>query len=72
MTVEFSAEDATRTEHDFLFEVFNEVVDAGADFLDVPDTVGILTPIVTHELITDIKNNFTTPISVHFHNDFAA
>lgn len=70
LTVEFSAEDATRTEHDFLFDVFNAVVDVGADFLDVPDTVGILTPVVTRELITDIKNNFTTPISVHFHNDF--
>ena len=70
LSVEFSAEDATRTERDFLFEVFNEVVDAGADFLDVPDTVGVLTPIVTHELINDIKNNFTTPVSVHFHNDF--
>ena len=70
LTVEFSAEDATRTERDFLFEVFNNVVDAGADFLDVPDTVGVLTPVVTRELITDIKNNFKTPISVHFHNDF--
>lgn len=70
LTIEFSAEDATRTERDFLFEIFNEVVDAGADFLDIPDTVGVLTPIVTRELITDIKNNFKTPISVHFHNDF--
>lgn len=70
LTVEFSAEDGTRTERDFLFEVFNEVVDAGVDFLDVPDTVGVLTPILTHELITDIKANFTVPISVHFHNDF--
>ena len=70
LTVEFSAEDATRTERDFLFEVFNNVIDAGADFLDVPDTVGVLTPIITHELISDIKDNFTTPISVHFHNDF--
>lgn len=70
LTVEFSAEDATRTERDFLIEIFNEVVGAGADFLDVPDTVGVLTPIITHELITDIKSNFKTPISVHFHNDF--
>ena len=70
LTVEFSAEDATRTERDFLFEVFRDVVDAGADFLDIPDTVGVLTPTVTHELISDIKNNFKTPISVHFHNDF--
>ena len=70
LTVEFSAEDATRTERDFLFEVFNEAVSAGADFLDVPDTVGILTPIMTREIITDIKDNFSIPISVHFHNDF--
>lgn len=70
LTVEFSAEDATRTEMDFLFKIFGEVVDAGADFLDVPDTVGVLTPIVTRDFITDIKNNFTTPVSVHFHNDF--
>ena len=70
LTVEFSAEDATRTARDFLFEVFNSVVDAGADFLDVPDTVGVLTPVFTRELITDIRNNFSAPISVHFHNDF--
>ena len=70
MTVEFSAEDATRTERDFLFEVFDEVAGAGVDFLDVPDTVGILTPILTRELITDIKSNFSIPVSVHFHNDF--
>ena len=70
LTVEFSAEDATRTERNFLFEVFNEAVSAGADFLDVPDTVGILTPIMTREIITDIKDNFSIPISVHFHNDF--
>ncbi len=70
LTVEFSAEDATRTERNFLFDVFGEVISAGADFIDIPDTVGILTPIVTHELITDIKNNFHVPVSVHFHNDF--
>ena len=70
LTVEFSAEDATRTERDFLFDVFSSAVGAGADFLDVPDTVGILTPIMTRDLITDIKSNFNTPISVHFHNDF--
>ena len=70
LEIEFSAEDATRTERDFLFEVFREASSAGADFLDVPDTVGVLTPIVTHELIADLKDQFKTPISVHFHNDF--
>lgn len=70
LTVEFSAEDGTRTERNFLFDVFNEAVSAGVDFLDIPDTVGILTPIMTRDLITDIKDNFNVPISVHFHNDF--
>ena len=70
LTVEFSAEDATRTERDYLFRVFDEVVGAGADFLDVPDTVGILTPVLTRDLVSDIKDNFQVPISVHFHNDF--
>ena len=70
LTVEFSAEDATRTERGFLFNVFENVVDAGADFLDIPDTVGILTPVVTREFISDIKESFNVPISVHFHNDF--
>ncbi|WP_458455079.1 2-isopropylmalate synthase [Methanobrevibacter sp.] len=70
LTVEFSAEDATRTERNFLLDVFTQAVDAGADFLDVPDTVGILTPILTRDLIKDIKSEFSVPISVHFHNDF--
>lgn len=70
LTIEFSAEDATRTEKDFLVEVYEAAVDAGANFLNVPDTVGVLTPIVTKELIRDLKGRFKTPISVHFHNDF--
>lgn len=71
LTVEFSAEDATRTERDFLKEVFGEVVNAGADFIDIPDTVGVLTPGLTRYLVTDIRNHFKkVPISVHFHNDF--
>lgn len=70
LTVEFSAEDATRTEKDFFFDVYNEVSNAGADFLDIPDTVGILTPVFTKELISYAKSVFDLPISVHFHNDF--
>ena len=70
LTVEFSAEDATRTEADFLSDVFSEVIDAGTDVLDVPDTVGVLTPVFTRELVTFLKSQFDVPISVHFHNDF--
>ena len=70
LTVEFSAEDATRTEKEFLLEFYKSVIDSGVDFINLPDTVGILTPIMTKELITYMKNNFKTPLSVHFHNDF--
>jgi len=70
LTVEFSSEDATRTEKDFLFDVFSAVSDAKVDFIDVPDTVGVLTPKDTRLLIGDVVNTFNIPISVHFHNDF--
>lgn len=70
LTVEFSAEDASRTEYEFLFDVYNEAVKVGVDFLDFPDTVGILTPNLTREIVTQLKKNFNVPISVHFHNDF--
>ena len=38
LKIEFSAEDATRTEKDFLYDIYNNVVSAGADFLNIPDT----------------------------------
>ncbi|NEU35063.1 2-isopropylmalate synthase, partial [bacterium LRH843] len=38
--VEWSAEDATRTEHDFLFEAVEKAIDAGATTVNIPDTVG--------------------------------
>ena len=70
LTVEFSAEDATRTERDFLIDVYKAVVDAGVDFINVPDTVGVLTPIITKALVSELKSHINIPISVHFHNDF--
>ena len=42
--VEFSPEDATRTELDFLFQVVQTAVDAGATYINIPDTVGFTTP----------------------------
>ncbi|MDL2246855.1 2-isopropylmalate synthase, partial [Methanobrevibacter sp. OttesenSCG-928-K11] len=70
ITVEFSAEDATRTEMDYLIEVYKAAEDAGASMINIPDTVGVLTPIIAKSLVHDIKNALNTPISVHFHNDF--
>jgi 2-isopropylmalate synthase len=70
ITVEFSAEDSTRTEEDYLLEIYKAVESAGADVINVPDTVGILVPTTSRKLISMLKEELTLPISVHFHNDF--
>ena len=55
--VEFSAEDATRSEWDFLARVFTEAVRAGATTLNVPDTVGYTTPDEMFALIQYLRRN---------------
>ncbi len=68
--VEFSAEDATRTELEFLKQVYREVVRAGADRINVPDTVGVIMPRAMYHLISSLKQEVKVPISVHCHDDF--
>ena len=70
LTVEFSAEDATRTEMNYLIEFYKSIENAGANIINVPDTVGILTPATTRPLIRTLRKKLNIPISVHFHNDF--
>jgi len=67
---EFSAEDATRTEREFLKQVYKAVVDAGTDRIDVPDTVGYSNPGYVSTLIKDLKEVVNVPISMHCHDDF--
>jgi len=71
--IEFSAEDASRTDWDFLVKVFSEVIDAGANVINVPDTVGYAMPREFGELVKYIKNNVPNIdgviISAHCHND---
>src|SRR5580698_9059726 len=71
--VEFSPEDATRTDIDFLCLVLNEVVAAGATTLNIPDTVGYSMPSEFGELITTIRQRVKgiekVTISAHCHND---
>jgi len=71
--VEFSAEDASRTDPAYLAEIFSAVIDAGASIINVPDTVGYAVPWeygamikYLHEHIPNIGNAI---ISVHCHND---
>ncbi|KAL6220006.1 hypothetical protein ACLB2K_007764 [Fragaria x ananassa] len=71
--VEFSPEDAGRSEKEFLYQILGEVIKAGATTLNIPDTVGITVPNEFGQLIADIKAN--TPgidnviISTHCQND---
>lgn len=71
--VEFSPEDASRTEPRFLYQVVEAVIDAGATTVNIPDTVGYSTPYEFGTLIKGIRENVPNIdkaiISVHCHND---
>tara|TARA_B100000131_G_scaffold28621_1_gene26912 strand:+ start:4145 stop:5641 length:1497 start_codon:yes stop_codon:yes gene_type:complete len=72
--VEFSAQDATRTDHDFLIEILKVAVEEGATTINVPDTVGYATPsdykALLERVYTEVRgNNEDVIISTHCHND---
>src|SRR5213080_3549305 len=72
--IEFSAEDATRSDPDYLCDVFAAAVDEGATILNVPDTVGYTLPNEFAELVRRIRERVVGDrtdilISVHCHND---
>jgi 2-isopropylmalate synthase len=71
--VEFSAEDATRSDVDYLCEVLAAAVEEGARVINIPDTVGYTTPTEYAELIRTIRRRVVRDsdviISVHCHND---
>src|SRR4030095_8674499 len=71
--VEFSAEDATRSDPNYLCEVLDTAVEAGANVLNIPDTVGYTTPnefaALIEQVQTRVVRNREVTISVHCHND---
>ncbi|MEJ8555179.1 2-isopropylmalate synthase [Tepidibacter sp. Z1-5] len=71
--IEFSAEDATRSDPEFLAKIFQRVIDAGATVINIPDTVGYTTPDEYYKFIKNIRENVgnvhKAEISVHCHND---
>jgi len=71
--IEFSPEDATRSERDFLFRVIETAIKQGARTINIPDTVGYSYPQEIYALIADIKNNVPTinkaTIAIHCHDD---
>ncbi|HYW80683.1 MAG TPA: 2-isopropylmalate synthase, partial [Thermoguttaceae bacterium] len=71
--VEFSPEDAVRTESDFLCEVVEAAIDAGATTVNIPDTVGYATPSHMNRVIAGLRDRVPNidkaVISIHCHND---
>ena len=71
--MEFSAEDATRSDRDFLARITEAVIKAGAGTVNIPDTVGYTVPEEFEELIRHLMNRVPNidkaVISVHCHND---
>ncbi len=69
--IEFSAEDASRTENAFLLEVYAAVVEAGASTVNIPDTVGYAIPSEFGRLVGEVVGlvGRDATVSVHCHND---
>lgn len=71
--VEFSAEDASRSEPEFLVRIINTVIEAGATVINLPDTVGYTTPYEYGELFRYVRENVPkidqVTLSAHCHDD---
>jgi 2-isopropylmalate synthase len=71
--IEFSPEDAGRSEHDFLCRILEAVIAAGASTVNIPDTVGYSLPdqfgAMIRHLIEQVGNSDRAVLSVHCHND---
>ena len=71
--IEFSPEDACRTEHDFLCRVVEAAIDAGATTINVPDTVGYITPDESFKIFDMLRNRVPNidkaVLSTHCHDD---
>lgn len=71
--IDWSPEDATRSNLDFLYKAIETAITSGATTINIPDTVGYTTPEEFYELVNNIKNNVSNIdkaiISTHCHND---
>ncbi|SHI58976.1 homocitrate synthase NifV [Dethiosulfatibacter aminovorans DSM 17477] len=63
-------EDASRSDINFVIEMFNKAVEAGATRVRYADTVGLLNPLSAYEIMSEIKASFKGDIDFHGHNDF--
>ncbi|HRR66376.1 MAG TPA: 2-isopropylmalate synthase [Methanomassiliicoccales archaeon] len=70
VTVEFSCEDGTRTDLDFLKEMHIAVQEAGVHKINLPDTVGTMSPAAMEYLVAEVMKVTKVPLSIHCHDDF--
>ncbi|MCK4568502.1 MAG: homoaconitate hydratase [Candidatus Thorarchaeota archaeon] len=76
LTIDYIAEDSTRSDMEYLCEVYRTAIDAGADKICIADTVGFVRPEVMRHIMREIKSRLWTkskykvPMSVHCHDDF--
>ena len=69
-TCMFSPMDATRTDEQFLVDVIEAVSEAGTDWINIPDTVGVATPRRFYEMIETVCAHTGANVDVHTHDDF--
>ncbi|KON27357.1 2-isopropylmalate synthase [miscellaneous Crenarchaeota group archaeon SMTZ-80] len=67
--VRFTAEDASRTDYSFLVRICNAAVNAGADRVSIPDTVGVMTPKRIKDLFIRLRSDVNVELDTHCHND---
>lgn len=70
LEVGVSAEDASRTENNYLIEIAKKIEELKGDRFCYCDTVGVLTPETTYEKISEIRKNVSLKMGIHCHNDF--
>ena len=68
--MEFSAEDATRTEIEFLKTVYKTAEQSGAIRMNLPDTVGVTSPQSIAKITREVISSVSVPVSIHCHDDF--
>jgi 2-isopropylmalate synthase len=76
LTIDYIAEDSTRSDMAFLCKAYKTAIDAGADKICIADTVGFVRPEVMRYIVREIKarlwtdRKYKVPMAVHCHNDF--
>lgn len=69
LKVRFTAEDASRTDYDFLLRICKKAEEAGADRISIPDTVGVMTPNTVRVLFSNLSEKLKAELDTHCHDD---